>query len=769
MKRILLMILTAVLIQSAAFAQKISGTVSDKNGAKIPFANVVLLQNDSTILSGTITDENGIFNFAETQNANVIKISCIGFADFSKVISETETVINAVLEFSDVNLDEITVSARRPLTQIKNGAMVTTVENSLLSKEGNAEDVLKKIPGVIKNGEEIEVFGRGTPEIYINGRKVQDKNELTQINSENIKNVQVIRNPGAKYSAETNSVIIITTKNAVGEGFSFDVTNDNIFGNYYTQRDKLNMNFRKNKLDIFTNFYHEKRKAKTGVDCQQTNFGDTVWNFYNTNTGNDYLKNCDFSGKGGFNYQINQENSFGAFYQYDYQEYNTYIFTGSNVLTNGNLYDFTKINNDKKSTTNPKNSANFYYSGKAGKLDIDFNFDYMSIKNKSVGAGEEYGKTFGWRDVNTLSKRDNNLIAEKLILAYPVWKGKLNFGNEFSKSKSNETYSNLEGYISDSDVKVRENNNAFFAEYNIDLTENVEIAAGLRYEHIDFDYYVFGEKSAEKKYDEIFPSFSFSAQHGNFYWTLNYTGRTQRPSYYMLGNSMSYVNRYTYHSGNSMLKPSVTNDFGFQVVYKIYYLMGSYSAVKNPILNHSRTYGGDSKITHITVENFDKLNKYQFFIGCQPAVGIWRATANAGIFGQIFKTEYCGKTKKMNNPIAMAQLYNNFTLPKKYIIGLDLDYMSEGSYENVEMNQTFKASFNIQKSFFNDALNVKLSVSDIFNTSAQKVDFYNNDVFLHQDKLFETRLATLTLKYRFNPAKSKYKGTGAGNDEKQRM
>ncbi|MBR4678674.1 MAG: carboxypeptidase-like regulatory domain-containing protein, partial [Bacteroidales bacterium] len=229
MKRILLMILTAVLIQSAAFAQKISGTVSDKNGAKITFANVVLLQNDSTILSGTITDENGIFNFAETQNANVIKISCIGFADFSKVISETETVINAVLEFSDVNLDEITVSARRPLTQIKNGAMVTTVENSLLSKEGNAEDVLKKIPGVIKNGEEIEVFGRGTPEIYINGRKVQDKNELTQINSENIKNVQVIRNPGAKYSAETNSVIIITTKNAVGEGFSFDVTNDNIF------------------------------------------------------------------------------------------------------------------------------------------------------------------------------------------------------------------------------------------------------------------------------------------------------------------------------------------------------------------------------------------------------------------------------------------------------------------------------------------------------------------------------------------------------------
>ena len=53
------------------------------------------------------------------------------------------------------------------------------------------------------------------------------------------------------------------------------------------------MNFRKNKLDIFTNFYYEKRKAKTGVDCQQTNFGDTVWNFYNTNTGNDYLKNCD--------------------------------------------------------------------------------------------------------------------------------------------------------------------------------------------------------------------------------------------------------------------------------------------------------------------------------------------------------------------------------------------------------------------------------------------------------------------------------------------
>ena len=142
MKTIILTILTLVLLHVATFAQ-ISGTVSDPNGEKIPFVNVVLLKNDTIFLSGTITDENGKYEFADTQNADLLKVSYIGYVDFSRDISANETVIDVVLESSDVNLDEITISARRQITQIKDGAMITNISGSPLSKLTDIQHVLK--------------------------------------------------------------------------------------------------------------------------------------------------------------------------------------------------------------------------------------------------------------------------------------------------------------------------------------------------------------------------------------------------------------------------------------------------------------------------------------------------------------------------------------------------------------------------------------------------------------------------------------------------
>ncbi len=769
MTRAILTTIILITINLSAWAQgTISGNVADENGDAVPFANVILLQNDSIIITGTITDENGKFTFTEVPNANTIKISCIGFTDYVKKLSENEHFINAVLEESDISLSEIVVTGRRQLTQIKNGAMVTTVENTLLSKEGSAEDVLTKMPGVMKKGSDIEVFGRGTPEIYINSRKVQSKDELSQLNSENIKNVQVIRNPGAKYSAETKAVIIITTKDNVGEGFSFDVKNKHIAGHYYSTENQLNLNYRKNKLDIFTNFSMDYSKEKGGPNYQQTTFTETIWKF-NTKDNNSFSDSYEYMAKGGFNYQFNENHSLGAFYQYDADDSNLHSFSDFDVTNNDLPYDYSKMFNVDNDKTNPKNSSNFYYNGQVGDLGIDFNFDYMSSKNKDNSSGQENSNTFGLRNVNSLSKCNRQLVAEKLVLSYPVFGGNIDLGSEYTNTYSKETYNNTEGYIADSDIKVSENNNAIFTEYSLAINDNVEMSVGLRYEHIDFDYFVFGDKSASKTYDEFFPSFSLSAPLGDVDISLSYSGRTQRPTYYQLSSNVSYNDRYSYSCGNPMLKPSKSNDFEFQAVYQFVYFQGVYSIVKDPVLNFSKVYADDSKVKLITFENFNKITQYQLILGCQPSAGIWSATFNAGIYGQNFKVNYRGEQKKMDSPFAVIQFYNNFELPKDLVISLDLDYTGKGNYENVEIKPTFKTDFSIQKSFFNNTFDVRLAVEDIFNKSAQKLDFYNEDIFIHQTDLSETRFVSLTFKYRFNSAQSKYKGTGAGNDEKERM
>ena len=184
-----------ILFSVTSFAQTITGGIFAESGSPVSFANIVLMSADSVFLSGTITDEDGKFSIDKSQNAKFLSVSCLGYE--TKVLSVNDAFEKIVLKNSDLELQEITVSAGLPKTRIKNGAMVTDVQNTLLTKVGSTERMLGKIPGIVKTKDGFEVFGKGTPEIYINGVKVRDNNELENIAPENIKNVEVITNPGA--------------------------------------------------------------------------------------------------------------------------------------------------------------------------------------------------------------------------------------------------------------------------------------------------------------------------------------------------------------------------------------------------------------------------------------------------------------------------------------------------------------------------------------------------------------------------------------------
>ena len=106
--------------------------------------------------------------------------------------------------------------------RLKGDAMVTTVAGSVLEKSGTGNDLLDKIPGISAEEGAVNVFGRGTAEVYINGRKVRSSSELEQLSSDNVKSVEVVRNPGARYDASVKAVVRILTKKAQGEGFGFD-------------------------------------------------------------------------------------------------------------------------------------------------------------------------------------------------------------------------------------------------------------------------------------------------------------------------------------------------------------------------------------------------------------------------------------------------------------------------------------------------------------------------------------------------------------------
>lgn len=203
-------------------AQNIQGVVTDTKGMPISFANVVeLAQADSSFVKGTVSKEDGSFMLEDIKTGNVIRVSIIGYE--TQYINYTgQTTVTLKLQESTNMLGEVVVKSSLPKTVLRGEGMITNIEGSVLEKTSNMEQLLSRIPNVSAKDGQIEVFGRGTPVIFINGRKMQDQMDLQRLQPSNIKKIEVINNPGARYDASVKSVIRITTKKTQGEGFSFD-------------------------------------------------------------------------------------------------------------------------------------------------------------------------------------------------------------------------------------------------------------------------------------------------------------------------------------------------------------------------------------------------------------------------------------------------------------------------------------------------------------------------------------------------------------------
>ena len=191
--------LLVFIVVLGAEAQNINGKVVDETNQSVPFANVVQMSQDSAFLSGCVTNENGAFQMEKSTNAALLKVSFIGYKDKWLSISGAQTNLGTIQLARDaVNLNEVMVSAGLPDVYIKGDAQVTTVENSILAEVGSADDVLGKIPGIVKDEDKLTVFGKGEPLVYINGRQVRDFSELEQLNAKDIQRVELVTNPGAR-------------------------------------------------------------------------------------------------------------------------------------------------------------------------------------------------------------------------------------------------------------------------------------------------------------------------------------------------------------------------------------------------------------------------------------------------------------------------------------------------------------------------------------------------------------------------------------------
>ena len=755
-------------------AQTVSGKLIDENKQPLPYANVVLLSlPDSTFVTGTVTAEDGTFSLNTTTPNQLVRISSIGYNTVYKPVQPAN--LGVIQLTSDTQqLGEVVVKADLPKIRVKGDAMVTTVAGSILENAGTGNDLLNKIPGVSANEGDIKVFGAGTPEIYINGRKVRDKSELDQLASDNIKSVEVVNNPGSRYDATVNAVIRIQTKNPQGEGFGFNNRFYTGYGYGWNVLDQYNFNYRKGGFDLSGMLYGKKGYTEDRKTITQKTLLDKTW------IQDSYL--CtqydmkDVSAMLSLNYQFNENHSLGARYDYDRtpERHETVDPMNTLVYQDNALYEESHTTG-WRNTQETRHTLNAYYNGRVGDWNIDFNADgFWSDTKNPQEMLEQFtpaGGSLEKQTVTTKNLTDNTLYATKLVFGHPLWGGNLSFGGEYTYTNRDNSYMNVEGILDNNNSSIKENSTSAFLEYARSFGK-LQAQLGVRYEHLSSDYYEDGKYMDEQSrtYDNVFPSISLNLPIGKVQTQLTYTGSIYRPSYWMLRSDIMYGNRYTYEGGNPLLRPSLINRLTLNVSYKWIYLNSRYIHGEDAITQLSRAYSEDDPTVSLySFYNMYNSDKLYTTLTLSPTIGLWSPQFNFLLLQQWYKVETSNGTENFNNPILNFAWNNNFKLPLGISLDVDLGFDTPGDNENTKVEEwCWFANISLYKSFFKDRLSVQLKAYDLFNSYQAKSTIYSGNRLM-TGKMEARRNIGITLRYKFNATKSKYKGTGAGDSQKNRM
>lgn len=768
-------------ITMTASAQTLKGTITDENGHPVAYANVMLEERaDSAFINGAVSDEKGMFALNYTgktpfqSDRNLLKVTSIGYKTaYYSVVSAEVGVLRLKADASE--LKGITVNGSRPLYRMSSGGFITDVETSVLSKAGTAEDVLKHIPGVMKKKDSFEVFGKGTPIIYINGRKVQDLSELDNLKSEDIKEVELIRNPGAAYDAEVEAVIKIKTKRIKGEGFGFDVRSS-----YYQSKkadwiQQINLNYHHDRWDLFGTFkyVHLEDYSKEPI-TQLTQTTDTLWQ--QQNIGHSTFHSETYTAIAGLSYALNSENSIGARYTATFKPYDTTDGTFDNtVITtprDREFYDrsFTVMRQVDKAR--PTHLLNVYYNGKIGKTSIDFNTDYMQSRYTNHSDGQESSEELDNREIISNNEVKNRLVASKLVLQSHLFGGNLSWGMEYSFTDRTDIYLNETGkYVPSSASRLKEQHTSPFLEYTR-MTPIGQLTAGLRYERVKFDYYDqdVWQSDGSRKYGDLFPSFSWGGQLGKVQLQLNYTTKTIRPTYRQLSNNVQYANRFTMQKGNPLLKPSYIHTVGLSGMWKFLSASVSFEDAKDKMVWTGQQVNPESPLVYISFRNLKDLKSMSFNLSASPKIGCWSPVLYLELQKQWLNYQSLGKDIKLNRPLFIGMFNNAFTLPKGFIFNVDFTYVGKGNTMNVYLHKARpQLDLSLVKTFFHDRLSVQLQGDDLFRKMIDANRLYDTHSVFENANVYDTREFSITVRYKFNSGKNRYKGTGAGNEEKNRL
>lgn len=468
-------------IQKAS--NRMMGRIVDTRHQPVDFANVALLNvSDSSLITGGVTNENGQFVIPCEVKKAIVKVSCVGYKTYCNAY-RTGEVGAITLEDATINLQKIVIKGHRKYISRENGKLTLDVQNSNLKNIGKATDVIKYIPGMLYTNGKYEVFGKGEPVIYIDGRKQTNTSGLSLLSSTNVKSVQLITNPGAEYDAETRSVINITTVHHSLDGLSGIEGAEISKHKNLSNNEEVNLNIHKGALDMFLAYQYDNTRSDIRYDVNQFNYEQDTFHEISASEYSDRSHSHDYNV--GMNYAINKNHTIGGRYLGSISNYKMLDSPFDYMQTYKNDELLTSTDNKTEESEKERfHNVNLYYIGKLTdnlQLNLDVDYVYAQLKHK-----QQVSETSRIDAVSEITHMQNNqrnrATALKGVFAWNMNKNnRLDFGTDFSKISSWGMSVNEEGKIADDQFKNKETKYAGFATFRLSVSK-WKGSIGLRYE-----------------------------------------------------------------------------------------------------------------------------------------------------------------------------------------------------------------------------------------------------------------------------------------------
>lgn len=738
---------------------KINGSITDSNKQKISTAEVYLFTPQSELVKTTISQD-GNFEFSNLKPAQY----------YLQIVSENTIQKEPIFELSEnktfkivlsekiSNIEEVQISGKRKTFQIQNGNINIDIANSALNKVATSTDLLAKLPFITidANGEGLSMIGKGIPLLYIDNQKV-DFTTLSAISVDDIKSVEIIRNPSAKYEAEGKAVVKVILKNSKKEGYKITLNETATFNKRFSNNFSVNFQQKKNK---------------------------TEWKF---NTAYNQIQHWESNG---FDYSVPSKN-ISSDYIIKSVTNRPQVILGANLyhdLNDGDYLTFAINANLRPDKGDNNTITNYQENGLKSQI---LTLNHQDRKRATINSIFNYNKQLKSIDVNIFTGLQ--FTRESNNVDYDFYNNIDNAGYIFNQFRKQKYSVNAFSGRIDMEKKIKENyqlgigasftkadaiTNNFIDYRNINTSEyfkylfneenwasyaefsgekdKLSFKGGLRMEATSANGFnqILNETKIKRNYVDWFPSAEISfKQNKDYEYSLNFNRSISRPSYGDLASGGLYSSPYVEYEGNPNLLPTYTNTISASANLKKWALYASVYESKNPI-GFGLFYDETKNISKFTTQNFDKETGAS--LGLDVPFEYKILTSQNSLSLNYSKTEDSLAIVHKSTPYLYFYTNNTIKLGKGFNFLLDGSWLTKRTQGLYEYNEMLIVNLGLTKSISNFDFTIRYN--DVFKQNVFIQQFSYEKIITKGTFYGNTPVFSVGIKYNFGKvSNSEYK------------